>query len=93
MGRFGAAAPVGVGEDIVNMVAFGVRLGTGGAGDMDRGVDAGTGVLGGIGVLVGSAMAVEQSGRSELEDLSVPVAEGKTTVRSSLSAELSRVGS
>ena len=56
MGRFGAAAPVGVGEDIVNMVAFGVRLGTGGAGDMERGVDAGTGVLGGIGVFVGSAI-------------------------------------
>jgi hypothetical protein len=61
MGRFGAAAPVGVGGDIVNMVAFGVRLGTGGAGDMERGVDAGTGVLGGIGVFVGSAMAVEES--------------------------------
>jgi len=37
-------------------VAFGVRLGTGGAGEVDRGVEAGTGVLGGMGVFVGSAI-------------------------------------
>ena len=62
MGRFrGCVVPFG--EDrrvngIVDMVAFGVRLGTGGAGDKDLGVVAGTGVLGGIGVFVGSAIAI-----------------------------------
>ncbi len=33
------------------------RDGSGGAGDAERGVVEGTGVLGGMGVLVGSAMA------------------------------------
>lgn len=36
---------------IVVMEPLGVRLGRGGAGEDDRGVDAGTGVLAGIGVL------------------------------------------
>lgn len=36
---------------IVVIEALGVRLGRGGAGEEDRGVDAGTGVLAGIGVL------------------------------------------
>jgi hypothetical protein len=39
------------------MVAFGDRCGRGGAGDVERGVDAGTGVLAGIGVFTGSAIA------------------------------------
>ena len=39
-------------------VAVGEMLGTGGAGEPDLGVDDGTGVPGGMGVLVGSAMAV-----------------------------------
>lgn len=57
-GRDGGAL-VGAGRrEIVVIVALGVRLGIGGAGDEDRGVDAGTGVLGGYGVFVGSAMAV-----------------------------------
>jgi hypothetical protein len=43
----------------VVVVASGVRLGMGGAGDEDRGVDAGTGVLGGYGVFVGSAMLAQ----------------------------------
>jgi hypothetical protein len=34
-----------------------VKLGSGGAGEADLGVVDGTGVLGGIGVFVGSAMA------------------------------------
>jgi hypothetical protein len=40
------------------MVASGVKLEMGGAGDVERGVDAGTGVLGGIGVFVGSAIVM-----------------------------------
>jgi hypothetical protein len=39
---------------------FWARPGMGGAGDVERGVDAGTGVLGGIGVLVGSAIVLER---------------------------------
>lgn len=42
------------------MFASGVRLGTGGAGEDDRGVEAGTGVLGGYGVFVGSAMLAQE---------------------------------
>ena len=42
------------------MAALGVEFGSGGVGDDDRGVDAGTGVLGGIGVFVGSAMATRR---------------------------------
>lgn len=40
----------------VEAVASGPAFGMGGAGDADRGVEAGTGVLGGYGVLFGSAM-------------------------------------
>jgi hypothetical protein len=36
------------------------RLGIGGAGEVERGVDAGTGVLGGHGVFVGSAIVMER---------------------------------
>lgn len=44
---------------VVIVDALGVRLGRGGrTGDRDRGVEAGTGVLGGIGVFVGSAIAI-----------------------------------
>ena len=39
---------------------FAARFGIGGAGDAERGVDAGTGVLGGIGVFVGSAIVMER---------------------------------
>lgn len=57
MGRFGEAVDVGgCLSGTVVIVAFGVRLGTGGAGEVDRGVEAGTGVLGGMGVFVGSAI-------------------------------------
>jgi len=66
MGRAGAGPPGGVGRDMVAMVASGVRLGTGGAGDAERGVDAGTGVLGGIGVFVGSAMPTSRQSGSKL---------------------------
>ena len=47
--RLGRVWPFAVGESMA---------GTGGAGDVERGVVEGTGVLGGIGVLVGSAMAL-----------------------------------
>ena len=54
--RFFFEASGKVQNGIVAVVAFGVRLGMGRTGEADRGVDAGTGVLGGIGVFVGSAM-------------------------------------
>lgn len=54
-GRLGLAV---VRERSVSADAFGARLGAGcgGAGDDERGVEAGTGVLAGIGVFVGSAI-------------------------------------
>jgi hypothetical protein len=52
---------------MADMVAFGNRLGTGGAGDIDRGVDAGTGVLGGIGVFAGSAIVATWGNKTSLE--------------------------
>ena len=42
-------------------VAVGEMLGTGGAGEPDLGVNDATGVPGGMGVFVGSAMAVRRS--------------------------------
>jgi hypothetical protein len=57
MGRAGGAFVAHVRRRvIVEAAASGLKLGMGGAGDEDRGVEAGTGVLGGYGVFVGSAM-------------------------------------
>lgn len=44
---------------------LGARSGRGGAGEVDRGVPDGIGVLGGIGVFVGSAMVREVEGKEE----------------------------
>jgi hypothetical protein len=60
MGRGGGALVAHVRrKGIAVAAASGLKLGMGGAGDEDRGVDAGTGVLGGYGVFVGSAMLVQ----------------------------------
>ncbi len=61
MGRRGAGALGEVGDDMVDSfkTAAAVRMGRAGTGEVERGVEAGIGVLGGIGVFVGSAMAVD----------------------------------
>lgn len=59
MGRRVGGALGEVGEDMVDSfkTALAVRMGRAGTGEVERGVEAGIGVLGGIGVFVGSAIA------------------------------------
>jgi hypothetical protein len=47
-----------------SIVGLSPSIGIGGAGEVDRGDTPGTGVLGGIGVLVGSAIAQDTTARS-----------------------------
>ncbi len=67
MGRLGADPWSCAARERAAKAALGVELGRGGVGDVDRGVDAGTGVLGGIGVFVGSAMAARRPVRHQTQ--------------------------